>query len=84
VNVKLVVVGLDTFVDPVNTSYPVTPTLSDDAFHESVIEVCPTPLVARPVGADGADVSEHASVDTLFVAVAELLPAASWADTPSV
>jgi hypothetical protein len=36
---KLVVVGLDTFVDPVNTSYPVTPTLSVDAFHESAIDV---------------------------------------------
>jgi hypothetical protein len=78
------VVGLDTFVDPVNTSYPVTPTLSVEAFHDNVSEVCPIPLVARPVGAAGADVSGQALVETVTVLREDELPAASRADTPNV
>jgi hypothetical protein len=58
--------------------------LSDDGDHDNVTDVCPTPLVASPVGTDGADVSEHALVEPETVASAELFPAASCADTPSV
>ena len=38
----------------------------------------------RPVGAVGACVSGQAAVDALIVDIADLLPAASKASTPSV
>ena len=69
---------------PRKSRYPTTPTLSDEADHDNVAEVCPTALVARPVGVDGAEVSGHAVVITFVVAVADTLPAASTAATPSV
>jgi hypothetical protein len=43
-----------------------------------------TALAARPVGTDGAEVSGHAEVDALTVALVERLPAASTASTASV
>ena len=54
-----------------------TPTLSVDAVHESVIDVCPIALVASPVGVDGGVVSGQALVLIAVVACADLLPAAS-------
>ena len=42
------------------------------------------PVTLRPVGAVGACVSGQAAVDALIVDIADLLPAASKASTPSV
>ncbi len=82
--VNVVPDAVPTCEPPRKSRYPTTPTLSDDADHDNVAEVCPTALVASPVGVDGADVSGHAVVVTVVVAVADTLPAASSAATPSV
>ena len=52
--------------------------------HDNATDVWPVPLDDRPVGVEGAVVSGHATVVTLVVAVADTLPAASTAATPSV
>ena len=80
VYVRLVVVAMSENV-PVadverHTSYPVTPTLSVDAFHDSLI--CPLPPVATsPDGAVGGVTSAVLLTVTLTAAEAPLLPAAS-------
>jgi len=58
--------------------------LSVDAIHERATDVWPVPLDNKLVGVEGAVVSGHAAVVTVVVAVAEALPAASTAATPSV
>jgi hypothetical protein len=58
--------------------------LSDDADQDNVNEVDVMLLVARPDGVDGDVVSGHAALEAEIVDVAEALPAASSADTPSV
>ena len=60
-----------------------TATLSVEAVQESVADVCPTALVARPVGVEGGVVSGQAAVAMFAVAVPETFPAASTAATPS-
>jgi hypothetical protein len=57
--------------------YPVTPTLSEDAVHDSVTDVWPTPPTPSPVGLEGACVSGQALVDGAIVAFADTFPAAS-------
>ena len=54
-----------------------TPTLSDEAFHFTVTPVWVRFEVVRPVGFEGAWVSEQAVVDTITTACWERLPAAS-------
>ena len=61
-----------------------TPTLSVDAVQEAAIVVVVPPVLASPVGADGAVVSGHAAVEAVTLVRAELFPAASNACTPSV
>lgn len=53
-----VVVVVPTDVPFLNTSYPVTPTLSVEAVHESVKLVCVMADEANPVGTEGAWVSD--------------------------
>jgi hypothetical protein len=80
---KLVPDGDPTCVPFRKTRYPVTPTLSVDADHDNVNDVCVMLLATRPGGADGGVVSGHAVVCTVIVAAAETFPAASDAATPS-
>ncbi len=61
-----------------------TPTLSVDAVHESVIVVPVNALRVSAPGAEGAVVSGQAVVAALRVLRVETLPAASLASTPSV
>jgi len=68
---------------PTWSRYPATPTSSAEAFHDSVIAVCPTLLVASLVGRDGAVVSTQAVVVTLVFEIVELRPEESKAETPS-
>jgi hypothetical protein len=59
--------------------------LSVAAFHESPIELCPTLVITNPVGVEGATEStKHAEVVKAMLEVADTLPAASTAATPSV
>src|SRR6266511_210913 len=57
VSVNEVPVAVATFVEPRNTSYPVTPTLSVDAVHASDTLDAVVPVTARLVGALGGVVS---------------------------
>jgi hypothetical protein len=61
----------------------VTPTLSVDGTHETVIDVCVDPVTVRAVGVVGGVVSAHALVDAVSEVLAERLPAASYASTAS-
>ena len=66
-----------------NTSYPVTPTLSVEAVHESVKLVCVLLLATNPVGTLGACMSGPPALVVTFNAVLwfDQLPAASLALT---
>jgi hypothetical protein len=54
VTVKLRLVVVVNSTPPRNTSYPVTPTASVDAFHVNVTDVAVNTAAANPVGAVGA------------------------------
>jgi hypothetical protein len=84
VNVNDAVVVAPALTPSRKTVYPVTPTLSVDAVHDNGIVVVVVPVDARLVGAEGAVVSGHAAAEAVRFEVADTLPAASNARTPSV
>jgi hypothetical protein len=63
--------------------YPVTATLSFDAFQEAEMLVWVAEVETSPVGVVGACVSGHVFVDAEIVAFPERFPAASTASTAS-
>jgi hypothetical protein len=58
--------------------------LSVDAVHDAEIDVVVADVLASPVGAVGAVVSGQAAAEAVRLEVADTLPAASNARTPSV
>src|SRR4029077_3860897 len=83
VNANDVVVVVPALTPSANSAYPVTPTLSVDAVHDSVAVVAVIAEETSPVGAEGAVVSGQAAVETVSVGRVEMFPAASNACTPS-
>jgi hypothetical protein len=86
VTVAVVPVTVETSVEPLNTWYPVTPTLSVEPVHDSDTLVSVFDGDVRFVGAEGGVVSPLAAFVVTFSAfdAAETLPAASLAFTVKV
>ena len=83
----LVDVGVATFVPSRYTSYPVTPTLSEDGFQASAKLVCATFKAARLFGTEGACVSfvggdDVAETVTVFRSSKHVLTAPCTAHAP--